>query len=113
MLSDPTPKRRWPRSERFILSPRGVDAEAQYRSSIVASRVDGGRAAFDTARALWAAAHGVQPDDGAYLTEVRSGPTTLAELVEALDTSGKSRTDALAALERLFDNGLISTAVHS
>lgn len=108
-LRDPSPKRRWPRSERFTLSAKGDEAETAYRSTIVASRAQEGRASYDAARAAWAASFRVEPDDGLYLGEIRSGPTSLERLVEALETCGKTRKEALAALERLFDAGLIST----
>jgi hypothetical protein len=111
MWSEPTPKRRWSRSQRFSLSPTGADAEADYRSTIVASRAQEGRASFEAARTLWAATLGLQPDDGAYLAELRKGPITLGDLVDALDTSGKTRQDAQSALGRLVDGGLVSASV--
>ena len=54
MLRDPSPRRRWPRSQRFALTDKGRDAEASYRSSIVSSRSQEGRASFDAARSTWA-----------------------------------------------------------
>ena len=54
MLQDPSPRRRWPRSQRFALTDKGRDAEASYRSSIVSSRSQEGRASFDAARSTWA-----------------------------------------------------------
>ena len=111
MAFDERPARlRWPRSQRFVLSPRGVEAETQYRELIVASRSSGGRASFDQARAAWAATYQLQPDDGLYLAEVGAGPTNLPKLIAALETCGKTRPDAIAALERLVDAGFISTA---
>lgn len=109
MFIDPTPKRRWPRAQRFVLSPKGLDAEALYRSTIVASRASGGRASYDSAREEWASAMGVQPDDGAYLVEVSAGPCGIEDLAKALESSGKKRADAFGALGRLFDAGLIVT----
>jgi hypothetical protein len=110
MLQDPSPRRRWPRSQLFSLSAKGTDAEARYRTTIIASRAQEGRASFDAARSAWAAAFRVQPDDGLYLGEARSGPIKLEQLVEALETCGKTRKDAVAALERLVDAELLSTA---
>lgn len=110
MLQDPPPKRRWPRSQQFTLTDRGSEAEAAYRSTIVASRTQQGRASFDAARSAWAESFHLQPDDGLYLGEVRGGPVSLERIVEALDTCGKTRNDAFAAMERLFGAGLILAA---
>jgi hypothetical protein len=101
---------KWPRTQRFTLSPRGLDAEAQYREQIVASRVNSGRASFDAARAEWAKNHAIQADDGLYLAEVAAGPVNLQQIVGALETCGKNRLDAIAAIERLISAGLVSTA---
>ena len=109
MLGDRPTRMRWPRAQRFILSPQGVEAERSYRESIVASRATEGRTSFDAARSQWASAHRVQPDDGLYLGEVSAGPIGLGQLVEALESCGKTRKDAIAAVERLVDAGLIST----
>jgi len=110
MFSD-TPRRlRWPRSQRFTLSSSGVEAETTYRSSIVASRTADGRASFDAARVAWAEPLGVQPDDGVYLCEIRDRPLRLSDLVEALAACDKTRQDAMDALSRLVDAGLVATS---
>lgn len=105
----PHTPRRWPRAQRFALSARGIEAEEKYRSCIVASRGEQGRVPYDAARAAWAEEHKLQPDDALYLGEVRSGPVSLAEMVESLDSCGKNHRDALAALERLLDLGFLTT----
>jgi hypothetical protein len=105
----PTQKRRWPRSQQFTLSPLGSEAEASYRATIVASRTESGRASFDAARMAWATSFRVEPDDGIYLGEVAAGPLRLEKIVAALEACGKTRKDAQAAIERLFDAGLMST----
>ena len=110
MLQDPSPRRRWPRSQRFALTDKGRDAEASYRSSIVSSRSQEGRASFDAARSTWAESFRLLPDDGLYLGEVAGGPINLEQIVKALEACGKTREDALTALGRLFDADLISTA---
>lgn len=99
--------RRWRRAQLFSLSELGIGAESAYRSTIVAARATEGRASFDAARTAWAQAFRVEPDDGLYLAELHQAPTTLERLVDALETCGKTRKDALVALERLFDAGLI------
>lgn len=100
-------KRRWPRSQRFSLSEKGTEAAAAYMATIVASRSESGRASYDAARTQWAQAYGIQPDDGLYLAEVRSGPIRLEHILAALESTGETRKDALAALERLLDAGLL------
>jgi hypothetical protein len=107
-LDSPPPKLRWPRSHRFTLSTKGQAAEAAYRQDIVNSRNVGGRDSFDAARLAWAKTHGLSADDGLYLAEVANGPITFSQIVAALDTCGKNRLDAIAALERLSDAGMIS-----
>ncbi len=109
MFQDSPSKRRWPRSQRFTLSSKGDEAETKYRAVIVASRAQEGRSSFDAARTAWAESFRVQPDDGLYLGEARGGPIKLEQLVAALETCGKTRKDALAALERLLDAGLLTT----
>jgi hypothetical protein len=99
---------RWPRSARFTLSPTGTEAEASYRSLIVASRAQAGRVSFDAARAAWAATYHLEADDGLYLAEVAAGGVSLSEIIAALESCGKTRTDAIAAMERLLDGGLIT-----
>src|SRR6516165_8893588 len=73
MLQDASPRRRWPRSQRFALTDKGRDAEASYRSTIVSSRTQEGRASFDAARSTWAESFRLLPDDGLYLGEVVGG----------------------------------------
>jgi len=107
-LQDPPPRRRWPRSQRFTLSAQGLAAEESYQSSIVASRLAEGRASFDSARASWAAALHLESEDGLYLSEVKEGPKTMQQIVEGLETCGKTKKEAIAALERLVDAGLVS-----
>lgn len=107
-LDQPPRKSRWPRSTRFALSLVGQAAERSYREEIVASRSAGGRGEFDAARKAWADRHSLQPDDGLYLAEMAGGPVTLMTIVAALDTCGKTKVEAIAALERLQDAGMIS-----
>ncbi len=111
MMDSPSARLRWPRSRKFALSPRGYEAEQDYRERIVASRANAGRDSFDSARAAWAVAHNLQPDDGLYLAEVKSGPINLVQIIAALEACGKTRPDAISAMERLDDNGLLSTPV--
>jgi hypothetical protein len=54
----------------------------------------------------------LRPDDGVYLVELRAGSATLIEIVEGLNGCGLNRADALAALGRLVDAGLVTPAEH-
>ena len=106
---DRPPRLRWPRAAQFMLSPKGREVELDYRQRIVASRAHEGREAFDVARRAWAAEHHLEPDDGLYLAEAAGKPVNLAQITTALETCGKNRTDAVTAIGRLVDSGLIST----
>ena len=107
MIDDRPPRARWPRNQRFTLSPTGIAAELAYRTEIVASRAREGRASYDSARAAWATAHGIEPDDGLYLGELTGKPKNVQEVATAVESCGKSRHDALSAMERMFDARLI------
>ena len=109
MFSDPPSRMKWPRSQRFVLSHTGIAAEAAYLAAVVASRTQAGRASFDAARTSWAESFHIQPDDGIYLGEIRAGSNLLEEIVENLETCGKTRKDAMVAIERLIAQELIST----
>jgi hypothetical protein len=98
---------RWPRSQKFSLSEQGTKAEQDYREVITAARNEEGRASFDAARKQWAGPLQVEPDDGMYLGELRSGPRTLDELWRALESCGATRTDLKSAIRRLSSVGLI------
>ncbi len=107
MLRDEHTRSLWSRSDKLSLSESGREAEAAYRSTIVASREESGRASFDAARAEWAASLSLQPDDGVYLGELVAGPVAFSVVVAALDTCGKSREDATGAFTRLIRAGLV------
>jgi len=62
MLQDPSPRRRWPRSQRFALTDKGRDAEASYRSSIVSSRSQEGRRQWTTLRCAPRSSSGLTKD---------------------------------------------------
>jgi hypothetical protein len=53
----------------------------------------------------------LEPDDGVYLGELRSGSASLAELVHALTDCGMKRSDAIDALGRLVDGGFVHAVV--
>ena len=105
---DPPPRARFRVRQRFCLAPEGRTAEAAYRSQVAAARGVGGRKAFEAARREWADERGLQPDDGAYLVELRIGPTSLSEIAESLAVCGQSQRDAMSAIGRLVDAGLVN-----
>jgi hypothetical protein len=107
---DYTPPPRFRSREPFSLTPAGRIAEASYRSQIVTSRARAGRASYDAARSAWATSLALEPDDGAYLGELRRGAKKLVWITEALAVCGKKRVDAISALERLLDAGLVMQA---
>jgi hypothetical protein len=110
---DPGARPRFRTRDRFSLAPAGRIAEASYRSVIAAARAfEGRRRAFDDARSAWAAPMELRPDDGVYLVELRAGSATLIEIVEGLNGCGLNRADALGALGRLVDAGLVTPLDH-
>lgn len=100
--------RRWPRSERFELSETGQKAAKAYLDTIVASRAEEGRRAFDEARKRWSDEFGVGEEDALCMREMVAGATTLVDLVEQLDGCGPDRKQVKEALERMLEKGLIT-----
>jgi hypothetical protein len=105
---DLPPRARFGSRQKFSLARDGRVAEASYRSLIVAARAQPGRPAFDAARSVWALSLSLQPDDGVYLGELRAGTINLVQITEALLVCGKTKADALTALGRLVDAGLVT-----
>lgn len=107
MFQNDRARSRWARTDRFALSETGKEAEAAYREAVVASRDEAGRSSYDAARAEWARSFSLQPDDGVYLGELRGGAVKMSDIVDELESCGKSRQDALDAFHRLVDAGLV------
>jgi hypothetical protein len=97
--------RRWPRGQKFILSPAGEAADRLHREAVNGSR-SSGRTALDAALAAWAAPFGLQAGDGLLLSELRGQRRSLAELVEALETSGIEPAAVRSSIDRLVRAGL-------
>jgi hypothetical protein len=95
------------RAARFRLSTRGRSTEAAYRSQVDVTRGPARRTAFERARSDWAHSHGLEPDDGVYLAELRGGSLTLTQLGEELAVCGQKRDMISAALLRLVSRGLV------
>ena len=107
-LFEREPGKRWPRSQQFRLSAKGVEAQISYRSMLHGEREGtGGRLSFDAARASWAKPLALESSDGLYLDELETGPKTIEEMVQALDACGSTRREVKAAINRLTTVGMI------
>lgn len=104
--ADQPARLRWARSQRFRLSPRGVEAEQQWRTTLETVQ-SAGRAAFDSGLAHWATEFKVQPDDASYVRELKASPLRLEDVAKAVADTGTSREDVKKALERLYEAGLV------
>ena len=112
MVEEPNKKdspKRWPRGQRFTLTPSGQAARAALAEAISAARTSqGGREAQDAAVGGWANQHGVKPGDGNCLDELVGHDRNVAELAEALLSSGFSRPDVQAAVDRMVTAQLVA-----
>lgn len=97
--------KRWPRGQRFQLTPAGVDCEAAHASAVRDARAQG-RAALEAAQQRWAEARGIAPSDGVVLAELRAGRRSLAEISIALDGCGLDKAQVKASLDRLVEKQL-------
>lgn len=92
---------------RVRLSSRGHSTEAAYRSHVAAAHGPSRRKAFECARSEWALCHGLEPDDGAYLGELRVIALTVRELGEALAICGQSQEMVSTTVGRLLSRGFL------
>ena len=107
----PAPRVKWPKGQRFQLSAAGREAGAQYRATITASRVEGGRASYDAANAEWAARLKVEAADHLYFGELQKAPRTIDEMVASLEGCGPVRADVKTAIDRLVKLQLLEPVV--
>ncbi len=109
MLESLKPKggKRWPRGQKFELSPTGVLAEASYRAAVQLARAQG-RNALEVEERRWAEPLGVQPHDGVVLGELRGGRKSLSDLTRGLEDCGSSAADVKAAIDRLAEAQLVA-----
>lgn len=107
-FADRTPNdpKRWPRGQKFTLSPTGAAAQDAYRSAVLGARASG-RAALDAALAAWAAPRGLAPADGAILAELAGKRIGLGALCEALEATGIGRDEVRAGVGRLVEAGIV------
>ena len=94
---------------RFSLSTRGYAAVALRPNPASAKAVDGGER-LDSERAQWAYAHGLQPLDGAYLSELERRPLTLRQLGEALAILSQTSHMVKRTMLELQSLGLVEPA---
>jgi hypothetical protein len=102
----PTGTKRWPRGQKFALSPVGTQAQDAYHAAVLGARASG-RAALDSALAAWAAPRGVAPVDGTILAELAGKRLGIGALCEALETTGIAPDEVRAAIGRLVEAGIV------
>lgn len=98
--------KRWPRGQKFALSPIGPAAQDAYRAAVLGARATG-RAALDSALAAWAAPRGLAPADGAILAELSGKRLGLGALCEALEVTGIAPDEVRAGVGRLVAAGIV------
>lgn len=102
----PRSGKRWPRGQKFVMSPAGTAAEVSYREAIQAARAQG-RSALESAQRSWAASLGVEPTDGVVLSELRAGRRSIADVARGLEDCGTSPAEVKVAVDRLAEVGLV------
>jgi hypothetical protein len=102
-----TDGKRWPRGQKFELTPAGIELEEAYRAAVSASRTSG-RAVLAAALDAWAQTARVPPGDGVVLSELRGKRLGLAELARALEGTGIVADEVRATVGRLVDAGAIA-----
>jgi hypothetical protein len=107
MLDSLKPKggKRWPRGQRFQLTPSGFEAESAHAEAIREARAQG-RAALEGAQGRWALALGLAPGDGVVLTELKPGKRSLSDVSAGLEACGLPKAEVKASLDRLVEKGL-------
>ena len=98
--------KRWPRGQKFSLSPVGASAQDAYHAAVQGARASG-RAALESALQAWAAPRGVAPADGAILEELRGKRIGLGKLCEALEPTGIAADEVRAGIGRLVAAGIV------
>ncbi|MBL9036995.1 MAG: hypothetical protein JNG84_00645, partial [Archangium sp.] len=96
--------------QRFRLTARGTEAAALWKAKLTQVRGEG-KSAFDSALATWATEYKVRPDDAAFLSELSDQPLRLEDVTKAVADTGASRDAVKQALERLYDAGLMESAL--
>jgi hypothetical protein len=105
--SKKTDGKRWPRGQKFALSPAGIELEESYRNAVSGSRASG-RTALEAALSSWAGAARVAPGDGVVLAELRGKRLGVGDLARALEQAGIAPDEVRAAVGRLVDAGAVA-----
>jgi hypothetical protein len=106
LMGKPQDRKRWPRGQKFTLSPAGAEAEEAYRSAVLGARASG-RSALESALAAWAVPRRVAPGDGVVLVELSGKRLGLSRLCEALEVTGIVPDEVRASIGRLVDAGIV------
>lgn len=101
-----TGAKRWPRGQKFTVTPAGTSAQDAYRTAVLGARASG-RATLDAALAAWAEPRGVAPSDGIILAELGGKRLGVSELCEALEAAGIEAEDVRLGISRLVAAGII------
>jgi hypothetical protein len=99
--------KRWPRGQKFTLSPLGVEAEVSYRSCVAVARTTG-RSALAAALAAWAEPLRLAAGDGIILGELREARMGVSDLCKRLEDAGIAPDEVRGALERLVAAGVVA-----
>jgi hypothetical protein len=100
-------KVRYGRTQKFRLSPKGLEAKVAYARMIEAAKEGTGRAQFDAARASWGTSLGLAPEDGLFLVEFGEGERTITEASRNLEGCGTTAKEVKAAVDRLLKAGML------
>jgi len=102
----PAGQKRWPRGQKFALTPAGETAEVGYRDAVTLARTSG-RSALETALTAWAVPLQLKGTDGVILSELRGGRLGVADLCGRLESADIAPDEVRAALHRLVDAGVV------
>ncbi|HEU4382704.1 MAG TPA: hypothetical protein VFR85_04295 [Anaeromyxobacteraceae bacterium] len=108
MLSSlrPSGGRRWPRGQRFSLSPLGVHSALAYREAVAGARAQG-RDFLEAAERAWGVPLGLAQGDGVVLCQIEPGRRSLTDLSRSLEACGITAVEVKSAVDRLADAGLV------
>ncbi|BDG10565.1 hypothetical protein [Anaeromyxobacter paludicola] len=101
--------KRWPRGQRFSLTPAGRAAAEAYDDAVRHARAQG-RDTLEAAQRAWAEPLALQPADGVVLAELRPGRKGVQELARGLEDCGVALAEVRSAVDRLTDAGLAEPA---
>ncbi len=101
--------KRWPRGQRFALTPAGEAADRAYAEAVREARALG-RDLLEAAQRTWAEPLELLPADAVILGELRHGRRSAQELARALEDCGLGIAEVRGAVDRLTDAGLAEPA---